>query len=155
MDIHTDAHTTWPNTGRVCSFDFNFVNTTIDRDGEPRLALAVNGQIPGPAIECNWGDIVQVKVTNSMPDNGTSLHFHGVRQLGTNPSDGAAGVTECALAPGDSRIYQWQAVTYGSSWYHSHFSSQSGDGVQGPIIIHGPVSDNYDVDMGTVMVSDL
>jgi FtsP/CotA-like multicopper oxidase with cupredoxin domain len=38
--------------------------------------------------------------------------------------------------------------------YHSHFSIQYGNGVAGPIVINGPASANYDVDLGPLMVSD-
>jgi FtsP/CotA-like multicopper oxidase with cupredoxin domain len=41
------------------------------------------------------------------------------------------GVTECALAPGDAKTYTFQATEYGTSWYHSHFSAQYGDGIVG------------------------
>lgn len=50
--------------------------------------------------------------------------------------------------------YTWQATQYGSSWYHSHFAFQAWDGVFGPIIIDGPASANYDVDVGSVFVQD-
>jgi laccase len=151
-NINTDYGTTWPNTGVTKSFTFHVTNTTLSPDGTPKQVLAVNGQIPGPTIEANWGDIISVQVFNDMQSNGTSLHWHGLRQLHSNDQDGTNGVTECALAPGDSKTYTFQATEYGTSWYHSHFSAQYGDGVQGPIIIQGPASANYDVDLGTVMV---
>src|ERR1700742_777442 len=34
---------------------------------------------------------------------------------------------------------------YGSSWYHSHYSVQYGDGVVGTIQINGPATSNYDI----------
>ena len=116
--------------------------------------LAVNGQVPGPTIEANWGDTVQVTVNNQLDCNGTSMHWHGMRQLYSNDMDGVNGVTECPLAPGQSKTYTFQATEYGTSWYHSHFSAQYGDGVQGPIIIHGPSSANYDEDLGTITVAE-
>jgi FtsP/CotA-like multicopper oxidase with cupredoxin domain len=41
-----------------------------------------------------------------------------------------------------------------TTWYHSHFTNQYGDGVVGGIIINGPASANYDIDLGTYTVSD-
>lgn len=117
--------------------------------------LTVNGQFPGPKIEANWGDYIQVTVTNALANNGTGLHWHGLRQLNTNTQDGVNGITECPIAPGDSKTYLFQATQYGTSWYHAHFSVQYGDGVMGPIVINGPASANYDIDLGTVMVSDI
>lgn len=114
----------------------------------------VNGQYPGPTIEANWGDIIQVTVNNQLQNNGTSFHWHGMRQLHSNDMDGVNGLTECPLAPGDSKTYTFQATEYGTTWYHSHFSLQYGDGVLGPIVINGPSSANYDVDLGPILVTD-
>ena len=65
------------------------------------------------------------------------------------------GVTECPLAPGESKVYSFKATQYGTSWYHSHYryfvsllswlvlshpSAQYGDGVWGAIVINGPAS---------------
>ena len=75
-------------------------------------------------------------------------------QKQANPQDGVGGITQCPIAPGDSATYTFQATQYGTSWYHSHFSGQYGEGVLGPIVINGPTSMNYDVDLGTVMITD-
>lgn len=80
--------------------------------------------------------------------------MHGIRQLNTNEMDGVASITQCPTAPGGSVTYTWKATQYGSSWYHSHFAFQAWDGVFGPIVINGPASANYDVDVGPVMVQD-
>lgn len=39
-------------------------------------------------------------------------------------------------------------------WYHSHYSVQYGDGLVGPIIIHGPATGDYDLDLGVLPFSD-
>lgn len=140
--------------GGSCSYDLVITNGTWNRDGEDEPLFLINGQFPGPAIECNWGDLVQITVHNQLQSNGTAIHWHGIRQFGTNDQDGVPGVTECAIAPGQSRTYTWRACSYGTSWYHSHWNLQYGDGVQGPVIIHGPATANYDVDAGPVMITD-
>jgi FtsP/CotA-like multicopper oxidase with cupredoxin domain len=84
----------------------------------------------------------------------TAIHWHGLRQLNTNPSDGVPGVTQCPMAPGESMTYRFRATQYGMSWYHSHFSLQLGDGLFGPIVINGPASADYDVDVGPVLLQD-
>lgn len=97
---------------------------------------------------------MQITVRNLMLHNGTSIHWHGIRQLNTNIQDGVNGVTECALAPGDTKTYTFRASQYGTTWYHSHFSSQYGDGVVGTIIIDGPATANYDIDLGSYTLQD-
>lgn len=94
------------------------------------MSFLINGQSPGPLIECNWGDTVQITVKNSLQNNGTAIHWHGVRQWGTVSADGVPGITECAIAPGETRTYTWLASAYGTSWYHSHWLTQYGDGVR-------------------------
>jgi len=114
----------------------------------------INGQYPGPTIVANWGDTISITVKNSMQYNGTSMHWHGLRQLNTCGSDGVNGLTECPLAPGYSKTYTFLATQFGTSWYHSHHSSQYGLGVIGSIVINGPTTSNYDIDLGPMTIND-
>lgn len=107
-----------------------------------------------PYSNSDWGDNIVVHVTNSMQDNGTSIHFHGIRQNHTNQNDGVAAITQCPTAPGQTTTYRWRATQYGSSWWHSHFYVQAWDGVFGGIIINGPATANYDVDLGSMILAD-
>lgn len=50
--------------------------------------------------------------------------------------------------------YTWKATQYGTSWYHSHYSLQAWEGVFGPIVIHGPATSNYDIDVGPIVLTD-
>lgn len=58
------------------------------------------------------------------------------------------------LAPGKSKTYTFKLTQHGTTWYHSHLSAQYGDGLLGTLIIHGPSTANYDVDLGTYTVTD-
>ena len=101
--------------------------------------MLINGQFPGPTIEANWGDTIQVTVENRIigPEEGTSLHWHGLLQKETPWYDGVPAVQQCPIAPGKSLTYSFKADTYGTGWYHSHYSAQYADGLAGPMIIHG------------------
>jgi FtsP/CotA-like multicopper oxidase with cupredoxin domain len=123
-------------------------------DGFSREMLVFNGQYPGPTIVADWGDTIQITVKNSLANNGTSIHWHGLRQLNTNQMDGTNGLTECPLAPGQTKTYTFKAVEYGTSWYHSHYSIQYGEGLVGGIQINGPTTSNYDVDLGVLALTD-
>ncbi|KAI6823193.1 Laccase-3 [Hortaea werneckii] len=153
-DVETDFDNQFPTTGRTVKYDWTISNISMSLDGFQRWVLAVEGQYPGPVLEANWGDNVEVTIRNDMPNNGTSIHWHGVRQLNNNGQDGVPGLTECPIAPGQAHTYKFQVTQYGSSWYHSHFSSQYGDGVVGPIVFHGPATANYDIDLGPLPVTD-
>ncbi|KAI9643544.1 laccase, multicopper oxidase, benzenediol:oxygen oxidorectuctase [Ciborinia camelliae] len=155
FSIATDFDNKNPTTGVTRKYSLEMTNTTCAPDGFTRSdCMLINGQFPGPTIYADWGDMIQVTVKNSLPDNGTGIHWHGVRQYHTNTEDGVPGITECPLAPGDTKVYTFQATQYGTSWYHSHFSGQYGEGVLGGIVINGPATANYDVDLGTYMVQD-
>jgi len=147
FDINTDAYAETPITCNVVSYDFEITQETISPDGVDRLAFLVNGQFPGPMIRVSWGDTVMVKLTNNLPAdtlNGTSLHFHGIHQNGTNEYDGSVSITQCPLAPGQSMTYTWRATSYGSSWWHAHYALQAYEGIFGPLVIDGPAAAEYD-----------
>ncbi|KAJ5390737.1 CAZyme family AA1 [Penicillium cataractarum] len=155
-NINTDYTTTVPNTGVIREYWFSIDEVTVAPDGVSRPAMAVNGTIPGPTIYADWGDEVIVHVTNHLDEskNGTSIHWHGIRQNYTNGNDGVVSITQCPTAPGSSVTYKWRAVQYGTSWWHSHIGLQAWEGVFGGIIINGPASSNYDVDKGVLFLND-
>ena len=47
-----------------------------------RELIVVNGAYPGPTIEANWGDWIEVNVYNNL-NEGTSIHWHGLLQHAT------------------------------------------------------------------------
>jgi FtsP/CotA-like multicopper oxidase with cupredoxin domain len=104
-------------------------------DGVERNIILVNGQFPAPTLEIDQGDNVEVIVHNKMPYN-TTVHFHGIEQLGTNWADGVPGVTQRQILSDESFTYKWTATQYGSYWYHAHQLGQLEDGLYGPIVIH-------------------
>ncbi|KAG0125732.1 Cupredoxin [Tuber indicum] len=153
-DINTDYYSNFPLTGRVREYWLRIENSTFAPDGYQRTVLTFNGTLPGPTLHADWGDTMRIHVTNGMEYNGTSIHWHGVRQLDTTEQDGVNGITECPFPPGYSLTYEWKATQYGTSWYHSHFSLQYADGVAGALVINGPASANYDEDLGPIMLDD-
>ena len=108
-----------PDTGVTRTYDFRVSYQTIAPDGVKKNGLVVNEAFPGPLIEANWGDWIQVNVTNLLPDEGTTLHWHRLLQKNTMFYDGVPAVTQCPIAPGKSLTYLFRADMYGTSWYHS------------------------------------
>ncbi|KAH7921246.1 multi-copper oxidase [Leucogyrophana mollusca] len=113
--------------------------STGSPDGFERPMLVVNNQFPGPLIEVNSGDQLVVNVFNKM-SNGTTIHWHGQLQNGTNYMDGTNGVTQCTIPPGMNFTYNFQINPnqYGTFWWHAHASTQYTDGIYGPLVIHSP-----------------
>ncbi|KAF2841786.1 multicopper oxidase [Patellaria atrata CBS 101060] len=161
-DIDTDMDQNWPghhsppgSYGRTVKYNLEVSERVLAPDGVERKMMVFNGQYPGPLIEANWGDTVQITVTNNLKNhNGTGIHWHGLRQLGSCQMDGTNGLTECPIAPATSKTYTFRATQYGTSWYHSHFSAQYAEGLVGPIVIHGPTTANYDIDLGPYVMTD-
>ncbi|KAI0540529.1 multicopper oxidase [Xylaria digitata] len=152
--LSTNWYEEAPDTGVIREYWFELVNKTLAPDGVERMTLSVNGSIPGPTIEADWGDTVVIHVKNSMENNGTSIHWHGIRQLNNTDQDGVASITQCPVAPGESTTYTWRATQYGTTWYHSHFSLQAWNGVFGGMVIRGPASAPYDEDKDLIVLSD-
>jgi FtsP/CotA-like multicopper oxidase with cupredoxin domain len=98
-------------------------------------AWTFNGQVPGPTLRVHQGDLVEVTLVNRLPDQGVTVHWHGVDV--PNASDGVAGVTQDAVPPGGRFVYRFRATQVGSFWYHSHqaASQEVARGLFGPLVI--------------------
>ena len=86
-------------------------------DGEEFAMYAYNGQFPGPTLKVEQGSTFTVNVTNNI-DVPTTVHWHGIRL--ENKFDGAEGVTQKAIQPGDSFTYTVKVPDEGMFWYHLH-----------------------------------
>jgi FtsP/CotA-like multicopper oxidase with cupredoxin domain len=97
-------------------------------------AWAYNGIVPGPEIRVTQGDRVRVTLVNHLP-NATSIHWHGIRV--PNADDGVAGITQDAVQPGRSFVYDFIANDAGTYWYHSHqdTSNQLPKGLFGSLVV--------------------
>jgi FtsP/CotA-like multicopper oxidase with cupredoxin domain len=120
-------------------------------DGHDRKMIFINGEYPGPLLEAQQGDWVEVEVCNFLPFN-TTIHFHGIscpslaiermakypsgiHQTNTPWADGVPGLTQRPIQSGATYKYRWLADSYGSFFYHAHTRGQIDDGAYGPMII--------------------
>ncbi|KAI2628639.1 putative multicopper oxidase [Hypoxylon sp. NC1633] len=151
---NTNPYRTRPDTGVTRTYDFTITKETAAPDGVEAELLLVNSQFPGPLVECDWGDYVEITVHNNLSDDGTSIHWHGMLQQETPWMDGVPGVAQCPIAPGSSYTYRFKPDLYGTCWYHSHYEAQAVSGFSGPMVIHGPSHVDYDIDLGPIVASD-
>lgn len=105
-----------PNTGVTRYYNWVVTNETMSPDGVLTPMLVVNGQFPGPLLEANWGDWIEVTVTNKLVIEGTAMHWHGFLQTGTPYYDGVPGVSQCPIAPDTSFTYRFRAELYGTRY---------------------------------------
>ncbi|KAI9303751.1 Cupredoxin [Cunninghamella echinulata] len=132
--------TTSPSWNPDCS---NYTSTTT---------LLINGQMPGPTIYASKNDRVQILVRNmlspssSRPNpnvllygggntNMLSIHWHGIRQFGTNEMDGVPFLTQDPISYGNDYLYDFITDVPGTFFYHAHVGLQESS-IFGPIVIY-------------------
>ncbi|KAK0508592.1 hypothetical protein JMJ35_008868 [Cladonia borealis] len=102
--------------GTLRQYELNVTNMTLAPDGFKNTQSKVfNSSYPGPWIQACWGDDIEIKVTDYLENNGTTIHWHRIRQNGTLDMDGVNGVTQCPIATNDSFTYEFKA-TQGGKW---------------------------------------
>jgi FtsP/CotA-like multicopper oxidase with cupredoxin domain len=78
--------------------------------------------VPAPEIRVNVGDKVRVVLTNNLPES-TDIHFHGIRV--PNQMDGVDPYNQKAVEPGETFVYEFEALEPAVGIYHSHHNAQS------------------------------
>lgn len=92
--------------------------------GKNISAWGYNGQIPGPEIRVVEGDKVKIIFTNNLP-KATTIHWHGIDV--PFEQDGVPGVTQKAVLPGETFVYEFIANPAGTHMYHTHGSEAMAD----------------------------
>src|SRR5207247_1038845 len=112
--------------------------------------FACTGEVPGPTIEANVGDTIEVRLKNSLPQ-ATTVHWHGIRL----PADmDGTGAVQRAVEPGETFTYRFVVPDAGTFWYHSHTNEteQIERGLYGPLIVRG--ADEPKLDRERVVLLD-
>ena len=81
--------------------------------------ILVNDALPGPTIRAREGDTVVVRLRNALAE-GTTIHWHGMTQLGTWQMDGVANISQEPIPPGQTFEYRFTAEPAGTHLWHSH-----------------------------------
>src|SRR5437762_2618972 len=80
-----------------------------------------NGTMPGPTIQVTEGDRVRIILHNELPEP-TSLHLHGLEL--PNVMDGVPNVTQDAIKPGGTGVYELTVHQTGTYFYDPHEAMQ-------------------------------
>ncbi|SEL14517.1 multicopper oxidase domain-containing protein [Parapedobacter koreensis] len=118
---------------RTVRYDLSITDTVVNYTGKPRKAIAINGQLPAPALHFTEGDTAEIHVHNHM-HHETSIHWHGL--LLPNEQDGVPYLTTAPILPMSTHIYRFPIRQSGTYWYHSHTMLQEQVGMYGAFIIH-------------------
>ncbi|KZV80843.1 laccase [Exidia glandulosa HHB12029] len=136
-------------------WDITYVQANPDGLFERRV-VGVNGTWPPPPIELTKNDTLRVHATNKL-DQPTTLHHHGMFFNKTTYFDGAMGVSQCGIPPGQTFTYDVDVADWnqwGTYWVHAHASGHYVDGLRAPVVIHNtPEVHTYD-DEFTIVLGD-
>ena len=112
-----------------------FVPKTESSEALRATCWGYNGQVHGPTIECVEGDRLRIYVTNKLAA-ATTIHWHGI--LLPNGMDGVGGLTQKAIQPGETFMYEFTVWQHGTFMYHAHHDemTQMALGLLGVIVIH-------------------
>ena len=110
-------------------------------------AWTYNGTVPGPTIHVRQGDRVKVIFTNELPEP-TTIHWHGLRV--PSDMDGVPGMSQQAVQPGATFVYEFTAEDAGTYMYHTHYDdlNELDRGLYGAFIVDPktPPKEHYDRD---------
>lgn len=119
--------------------------------GTTAKAMTINGNIPGPTLQFNEGDLAIINVINEM-NVETSIHWHGL--ILPNFYDGVPYLNTPPIEPSDTFQYRIPINQSGTYWYHSHTMLQEQKGVYGSIVINPKINNlEYDDEL-VVVLSD-
>ena len=123
----------------VLRLDLVAQETRVAIPGTSGRALTYNGLLPGPVLELNAGDAVQIQLHNQL-NQPTNLHYHG---LHVSP-EGQADNVFLSVQPGASQSYSFQIAEdhpAGLFYYHPHRHGTVADqvfgGLGGALIVRG------------------
>lgn len=85
-------------------------------------AWAYNGQVPGPRLNFDVGDKIEVQLTNNLPIS-TDIHWHGIDV--PNDQDGVSPYTQEVVAPGETYTYRFTTTETAIGMYHAHIHADT------------------------------
>jgi FtsP/CotA-like multicopper oxidase with cupredoxin domain len=112
---------------------------TVDIATQPTKGVVYEQSYPGPTLEINAGDRLEVDFVNYAPQQ-TNLHTHGLHVSPKAPSDDVLLIVD----PGDRFHYRYDVPKDhpgGTLWYHAHRHMLTDDqvfgGMFGLLIVRG------------------
>lgn len=121
--------------------------------GRTIKAMAYNGRVPGPEIRAREGERLRIVVKNALAEP-TTVHWHGVDV--PNAMDGMPAITQKAIQPGETFVYEFEAGPAGTRWYHTHFDEhrQMDLGLAAPLIVEPAGGEPFAFDREVTLVLD-
>ena len=152
LAAYTHAHgAAVPDPGRqvvsveleAAEIDWEFI------PGQRTRAWGFNARVPGPTIEARVGDVLEVRLTNRLPEP-TTIHWHGLQIPAA--MDGT-DMVQHPIAPGETFTYRFRLPDAGTFWYHPHMNEtvQLERGLYGAIVVRAPNEPELDAERVLVL----
>lgn len=122
---------------------------TLDINGRAATVFGLAGP-QGSGLVLNPGERFRVDLSNDLPVP-TIIHWHG--QIPPNGQDGVPDAPMAALAPGETRGYDF-APQPGTHWMHSHIPIQEMQLLAAPLIVRRPEDVRADRQEVVVLLHD-
>ncbi|XP_052186961.1 L-ascorbate oxidase homolog [Diospyros lotus] len=138
-------------------YEWKVTYGTLSPLGIPQQVILINGQFPGPRINCTSNNNIVVNVFNQL-DEPFLLTWNGIQQRKNSWVDGTPG-TMCPILPGSNFTYKFQVKDQiGSYYYFPTTAMHRAAGGVGPISVHSraliPVPFDTPADDFSVLVGD-
>ncbi|KAF7038311.1 hypothetical protein CFC21_048513 [Triticum aestivum] len=138
-------------------FDWKVAYGTKSPMGTPQKMILINGEFPGPTINCTSNNNIIVNVFNQI-DQPLLFTWHGIQQRKASWQDGMPG-DMCPILPGTNFTYKMQFKDQiGTFFYYPSIGMQRAAGAYGLISIHSrpliPVPFDPPADDFGVLVGD-
>lgn len=102
--------------------------------GRRVTAWTYDGKLPGTEIRSREGERLRITLKNNLPE-GTTIHWHGIAQKGTNNMDGIPDLTQPPIPSGAAMVYDFIADAPGTYFYHPHSGLQIERGLSAALIV--------------------
>lgn len=110
----------------------------ISAGGNSRPVYVANLMLPGPGVHVCEGDAVRIRVENDFPNEGVTLHWHGVWMRETPHMDGVPYISQCPIQPNNVFEYAFTAYPAGTHMWHAHIGFLEADGLFGSLVVRRP-----------------
>ncbi|PWZ08442.1 L-ascorbate oxidase [Zea mays] len=115
-------------------FEWKVTYGTRSLLGVPQKVILINGEFPGPRINCSSNNNIVVNVFNQL-DHPLLFTWNGMQHRKNSWMDGMPG-TQCPIAPNTNFTYKWQPKDQiGSFFYFPSIGMQRAAGGYGAISV--------------------
>lgn len=142
------AFTAEPLAEGVVELNLTAQKTNLELEGAQPLqidAWTYNGERPGQEFRIKYGQTIRVNLTNQL-DEPTTIHWHGIRT--PNSMDGVPDITQKAVEPGETFVYEFTPPDAGTYWFHPHYntSEQIERGLYAALIVEDEYGSSFTKD---------